>query len=41
MNLAEIAANTRFNRHLEKLGSIDSKLDALKTDSLRASGLNI
>ena len=41
MNLAEIAANTRYNKHLEKLGSIDSKLDALKTDSLRATGLNI
>lgn len=41
VHLAEIAANTRFNRHLEKLGSIDSKLDALKTDTLRASGLNI
>lgn len=41
VHLAEIAANTRYNKHLEKLGSIDSKLDALKTDSLRATGLNI
>jgi hypothetical protein len=41
MHLAEIAANTRYNKHLEKLGSIDSKLDALKSDSLRATGLNI
>lgn len=41
IHLAEIAANTRYNKHLEKLGSIDSKLDALKSDPLRATGLNI
>jgi hypothetical protein len=28
-------------KHLEKLGSIDSKLDALKADTLRAAGLNL
>ena len=33
--LSQIASNTKF------LISIDSKLDALKTDSLRATGLNI
>ena len=38
-HLAEIASNTRYNKHLEKLGSIDRKLDALSTDPLRATGL--
>lgn len=36
IHLAEIASNTRYNRHLE---SIDSKLDALSSGSLRATGL--
>ena len=40
MHLAEIAANTRYNKNLERLPSIDRKLDALSVDSLRASGLN-
>jgi hypothetical protein len=35
-HLSEIAANTRYNKHLE---SIDNKLDALKSDSLRSQGL--
>jgi hypothetical protein len=37
LHLSEIAANTRYNKHLE---SIDKKLDALESSSLRAQGLN-
>jgi hypothetical protein len=36
LHSAEIAANTRYNRHLE---SIDNKLDALSSNSLRPQGL--
>jgi len=36
-NLVMIESNTRYCRHLE---SIDSKLDALKNNDLRAQGLN-
>lgn len=40
IHLSEIAANTRYNRHLEKLDSIDNQLKALNSkDPLRASGL--
>jgi len=39
-HLAEIASNTRYNKNLERLPSIDRKLDALSVDSLRATGLN-
>jgi predicted component of type VI protein secretion system len=37
MHLAKIAANSDYQKHL---ASIDRKLDALSSDSLRASGLN-
>lgn len=36
ISLAEIASNTRYNKHLE---SIDSKMDALQSDNIRASGI--
>jgi hypothetical protein len=36
-NLVLIESNTRYCRHLE---SIDSKLDVLKNNDLRALGLN-
>jgi hypothetical protein len=36
LHMAEIAANTRYNKHLE---SIDNKLDALKDNSLRPQGI--
>jgi 2-keto-3-deoxy-galactonokinase len=36
--MSEIAGNTRYNKHLE---SIDSKLDSLKSDPLRAQGIMV
>jgi hypothetical protein len=38
ISLSKIEANTSYNKYLERLVSIDSKLDALKSDPLRATG---